>query len=277
VFKSGVPYTWHDIRDRKYLENTAYPVYGTNEEVETAAIYSRDITDQVEREREVQIYQDKLRALTMELSVAEEKERRQIAMDLHDSVGQLLAVAQIRLTRLCQDEKTIPIQREEMQEIIKLIEQCSSQTRSLTCEIHPPSLSDLGLEVALDEFAEHIERVQHIKTSIVDDGMDKPMTPDTCVAVFRLVRELMLNVVKHANAEVLKVSLKRGENALVVDVEDDGIGFDPDTIDHLDERTGSFGLFSVRERLKHLGGRLSIESQPNQGSHITMYVPLKNE
>jgi PAS domain S-box-containing protein len=276
VFQSGVPFTWHDIRDGKHLENTAYPVYGTNGAAEAAAIYSRDITDQVEREHEVLVYQDKLRALTMELSVAEEKERRQIAMDLHDSVGQLLAVAQIRLTRLCQDE-TIPDLREEMQEIIRLIERCSAETRSLTCEIHPPSLSDLGLEVALDEFAEHIERVQNITTSIIDDEADKPMTLDTRVAVFRLVRELMLNVVKHAKADVMRVSIKRHENELVVSVQDNGVGFDPAAIDHLDTRTGSFGLFSVRERLKHLGGRLSIDSQPNQGSLITMRVPLKNE
>ena len=274
VFLSGKPVTWNDVRGGYNLESTAYPVFNANGTVETAAVYSRDITDQVKRDREVQDYQDKLLALTMELSVAEEKERRRIAVDLHDSVGQLLAVAQIRLTRLGQGESS-PDVRGEIQEIIRLIERSSAETRSLTCEIHPPSLSDLGLEVALDEFAEHLGRVHKITASVSDDGADKPMDLDTRVAVFRLARELMLNVVKHARADMLKVAMERRGNDMIVTVEDNGVGFDPAFMDYQDSRTGSFGLFSVRERLRHLGGRLSIDSRTNRGSLVTMHIPLK--
>lgn len=276
VVRTGMPIRFQDRRAGLHLENTMYPVNdAATGQITMVALFSRDISEQVKAQTDLSDYQEKLRGLATELSVAEEKERRKIAIDLHDSVGQMLAVAQIKLSTFRRNLEGADNQTRELGEILDLIAKAAAETRSLTCEIHPPSLYDLGLEVALDEFAEHIGIEHGIVTELIDDGLLKPLDQDTKTAVFRIARELIINVAKHARARHMFVSVAKEGGMLVIEVNDDGVGFDKSTALAPDSRNRSFGLISVKERLTHLGGELIIDSTPGEGARMTIKAPLQ--
>ena len=273
MFESGQPVQFQDEEDGRFLDIYLYPVKDHLGRTQMGAVFTRDVTARTKAQQEVQVYQDKLRALTAELSVAEEKERRRLAVDLHDSVGQLLAAAQIKAAGLRMRLNDSEL-ADELDDVLSLIDLASAETRSLTCEIHPPSLYDLGLEVALDEFLEHIGHEHHLAVRLEDDGQPKPMDQDAKTAVFRIVRELIFNVVKHAKARELTVSLKRVNGRLWVEVADDGVGLDTTQMYRPDPKKKSFGLLSVKERLAYLGGELKIYSSLNQGTKVVVQAPL---
>jgi PAS domain S-box-containing protein len=274
VFETGRSLSFEDQRGPHHLENALYPIFDSSGRVVMTAVYARDVTDRAKARERVQSYQDQLRSLAAQLSVAEEKERRQIAMDMHDGVGQLLAVAQIRAARLLAKTQT-PAEAEELQGLVKLLEQASTETRNLTCQLHPTSLSKLGLGAALDEYLEIIGREHGLETRMHDDFKDKPLAPDAQVAAFRLTRELLINVVKHAQASTIDLYYQRVDNAVRITVSDNGVGFQPvDPPDVFLSR--SFGLASVRERLTNLRGRLEVDSAPGRGSNVTLVVPLSD-
>ncbi len=116
-----------------------------------------------------------------------------------------------------------------------------------------------------------------IRSEFEDDGKAKPLGPDLGALAYRAVRELLVNVVKHAKADRLTVSTIRDDECLNVVVEDDGIGFDTAGAVHAAAKSGAFGLFGIRERLKYLGGEMRLESEPGRGTRITLVVPLKEE
>ncbi|MFH1134572.1 MAG: PAS domain-containing protein [Pseudomonadota bacterium] len=276
VFTLQAPVNFEDEYQGTSLENSFYPIRDSTGKVVMAALFSRDISEQVNSRKEVRAYQDKLRSLATKLSVAEEKERRQIALDLHDGVGQLLALAQIKLSRLAA-LADLAEYSEEFSELIGILDEAATDARSLTCEIHPPSLFHLGLSAALDEFSEHFGNIHKISTSFQDDGLPKPLDADRRVAVFRMVRELMINAAKHARAGRVVVSISRAADDLIVHVSDDGMGFDPEQLHLAGAHGRSFGLLSIKERLTHLGGRLEIQSRPGLGTTARLEAPLTVE
>ena len=163
---------------------------------------------------------------------------------------------------------------ESVREIRKHIEQVIGDTRSLTFELSPPILHELGFEAAVEWLAEQVQSENGITSDFEDDGQPKPLNKDILFLLFRAVRELLVNVVKHAQARHVKISIQRDENDIKVIVIDDGIGFDPTMTDSQAGITRGFGLFSIRERLDHIGKRLEIESQPGQGTRVTLVAPL---
>jgi signal transduction histidine kinase len=139
-------------------------------------------------------------------------------------------------------------------------------------------LYELGFEVAVAEWlADEIQTKHGIETEFEDDGRQKPLDNDIQATLFRNVQELLVNIIKHAQAHKVKVSVRRVDVDIQVSVEDDGIGFDPVEIESIAARSGKFGLFSIRERLEYLGGLVKIESEPGRGSKISMTTPLKCE
>jgi signal transduction histidine kinase len=139
-----------------------------------------------------------------------------------------------------------------------------------------PILYELGFEAAVAEWlTDQIQEKHRIKTEFEDDGYQKPLDDDIRVLLFRNVRELLINVVKHAQANKVKVSIRRVNEHINVNVEDDGVGFDPIEVMSMATKRAEFGLFSIRERLEQLGGLIEIDSEPGRGSKITMTAPLK--
>ena len=234
----------------------------------------REIEAHEEAKQKILTYQDLQRSLTSELALAEERERRRIAVDLHDRVSQALALCQIKLG-LLQKHALDPEAGKTLAEALKLCHTALADTRTLTFEISPPELYELGLEAALDELTEMTGKEHAVATEFVDDEEPKPLTLEVQVTLYRAVRELIINVVKHARADRIKVSVRREEHTIRVDVSDDGIGFDPSKVYAFGVRDKSFGLLSIRERIGLLGGSMEIDSQVGGGTRVHLRAPLK--
>ena len=237
-----------------------------------AVFMIEDITEQKQAEKSIRTYQEQLRSVASELSLTEERERRRLATDLHDHVGQILALAQIKLGAIRESASSTHLVG-PMDEVRRLIEQTIQYTRSLTFELSPPILYDLGFEAAVEWLAEVIQEQQGITVKVQVDRSAKPMNDEMRVILFQTVRELLVNVVKHAKAQHIRVFIAREEAALQVKIEDDGLGMGISA--DVAKGPSGFGFFSIGERLKYLGGHLEVVSEPGWGTRITLQVPLK--
>lgn len=235
-----------------------------------------DITPRKEAEKKLILYQGKLRSLASELSLAEERERRRIAGELHDRIGQTLAMAKIKLGALQESAGENPIV-ESIMEIRNFIEQAIQDTRSLTLELSPPVLHEFGFEAAVEWLTEQIYQQHHLPVKLENDGLPKPVDGDVGVLLFKVVQELLFNIVKHAQAHEVLLSLKKEYDLLRIIVEDNGTGFDTKDIRSRIGPEGGFGLFSIRERIDHLEGEFDIHSSPGKGTRVTIKVPLKTQ
>ena len=183
--------------------------------------------------------------------------------------GQLLAVSKMRLAGIAAAPADA---RTQIDEARSLVEQAIDRTRSLTSELSPPVLHELGFVAAAEWLGEEMEKVQGFTFRFVDDGEPKPVDEEVGIFLFTSVRELLVNVAKHARARAVQVSIRKDGEEMVVEVRDDGTGFLPA---RADVRSRGFGLFSIRERLQHLGGRMSIRSTPGKGTAITLSAPVR--
>lgn len=235
-----------------------------------------DITQEKAVQEEINAYQERLRALASELSLTEERERRLLAADLHDHIGQILALAQIKLGALRQ-EATSPECQASVTEIRDYLSQAIRYTRSLTYELGLPILYDLGLEAALEWLAEQMHEQHGLAIEVHRDQQVKPLGEAARVLVFRVVRELLTNVVKHAQASKVDISITKQSQFLHLEVRDDGVGFDPADRGPRSGKSSGYGLFSIRERLSSLGGLVKIDSQPGQGTRVSITVPLEQQ
>jgi PAS domain S-box-containing protein len=231
-----------------------------------------DITRREEADQKLREYQEKLRQMAFDTAVAEERERRRIAVDLHDRIGQTLALAQIKLSSVRDEVTGAP--RAAIEAGVALVAQSIDDSRSLVFELSPPVLYDLGLHAALSWLAEEVERLHGLRVTLTDDDAPKPLDDTTAAFLFRAVRELLMNVLKHANVPLATVSLQRAGDELEVVVEDAGVGFDLDATRSV-RSGGGFGLFSMREQIGRLGGTVEISSAKGRGTSVRARVRLK--
>jgi signal transduction histidine kinase len=232
-----------------------------------------EIAERERVEEEIIAYQEQLRSMATELSLVEERERRKIATALHDQIGQTLAMAGIKLDELRQaiGPGNPGGQVEEIREMITL---AIRHSRTLTFELSPPILYELGLEAAVCSLAERYQKEHGIRIDCRDDRLPKPLSEDMRILLFQGVRELLVNAVKHARPRTIAISCLREGADIRVMVEDDGVGFATAAGDTMTGNYHGFGLFSMRERLKHLGGSIAIESAPGRDTRVTMTAPL---
>ena len=299
IGKSILDFVHSDFRERthrqlEYLrrkgealplrENVFLRVDGTAINVEVAAtpliyekglaaqIVFRDITERKLAQERIISDQKQLRILTAELLLTEERERHEIATALHDSLGPILAFSKRELGIL---QKSAPPQvAESLKNIGDNISEAVKQTRTLTFDLSPPTLYTLGFEIAIEELLERFCEEHKLEYSFQKSDAPKPLTDPVKVLLYRSTREMLINIAKHARAKFVKVVLSRVENDIEITIEDDGKGFDTSA---MKEKSKGLGLFSVRERLRHIGGKLEIESKRGKGTNITLTAPLKIE
>lgn len=231
-----------------------------------------DLTERKRAEERISLYQRQLRALASELALAEERERRRLAAELHDRIGQTLALTRFKLSDLL-ESKSYPDLMAPLTEITNMIHTTIQDTHSLIFEISPPVLYQVGFEAAVEWLAEHFQEQYGIPISFEIEKKRKFLAEDLRVVLFQAIRELLVNVVKHARANRAKISMKYVRNNLRIIVEDDGLGFAPSPDEY--RGTTGFGLFNIRERLHHLGAKILIESSPGKGTRVTLTVPQK--
>ena len=212
----------------------------------------------------------KLRLLSSELSLAEEAERRRIAEMLHEDLQQLLVAARMQLTVLCRTQDAA--QRESISRTIAdVLERSFQLTRSLSMQLAPPVLHERGLAAALEWLVAETRKSYHVDVTAEADPSANPRAADVRIFLFRAVRELLLNSVKHGGGSAVHITMQhlRPDKVRIV-VADGGPGFDPSSLE--DKRTGSqtFGLVNIRERVSSFGGKFHIDSGPKRGTRITL-------
>ncbi len=233
-----------------------------------------DITERQWAEKTIENYQLRLRALVSQISLNEQRQQRTIAQQLHDDFGRSLTLSKMKVTEALTNE--LPGEtRADLDAAIEHLDHAIKFTRSLTAQLASPVLYELGLESALERLVEDTAEQHELEISIDNDGEPKPLNTDVQMVVYQCVRELLLNIIKHAEAELVSVSIRRSGKHMQLIVSDDGLGFnhDPKKLARVGE-TG-FGLFSIQERLEHLGGGISINSIPGEGTVIRLTVPLE--
>jgi len=234
-----------------------------------------DVTVRRRAEETIADYQHRLRQLATDRALAEEHERRRIAADLHDGVGQSLAMARMTLhnarTLLPEDSEAAAA----ISDVLPMLAEAIRGTRSLTWQLASPLLHEVGLGAALEALVEQMAGEHDLGITYRDMGL-AAVTPDANLAtvVFQAVRELLLNVVKHADASRAEVTGSAGEETAEVLVEDDGCGFDRASLQLQSKDERRFGLFAIRERIELLGGKLTIQTSEGRGASVSVCFPL---
>ncbi len=259
----------------RWIHDRAFPVYDREGRAYRVAGLSEDMTERKNVEQELRQARDELemrrqsqvRSLTSDLLLAEERERRQLAIDLHDGLNQTVTLAQIKLGELI--KRADPELQPELEDLFALVRTANQSVRSLTFQLSPPILHDLGFEPAVQWLVEDVQKTYGLTITFQEAGGRSELDERVRVLLYRAVRELLINVAKHARATSARVSLERGERTLRISVEDDGVAFDPTVVG-----TRGIGLSSIRERLSHLGGQMEIRSAPGTGTTATLEAPL---
>lgn len=213
-------------------------------------------------------YQKQLQLLTSQMSLIEEKEKRRIATELHDCIGQTLALSKIKLGMLNRSAPS-PEFKDNIREILNLIEQTIKETRTLTFELSPPILYELGLTQAIKWLIDQFREKHGINIIFIDDGHNRQFDNNTRFFIFQSVRELLMNVVKHAKATCATITMKADNGCHHLTLEDDGIGFSIPSVNY-----EGYGLFNIRERMNHIKGEFKIKSVPGRGTRVTLVTPL---
>lgn len=223
--------------------------------------------------REAEGRSEQLRVLASQLTEAENRERRRLALLLHDHLQQLLIAARMKISATKQ--KSPPGQAADwITQAGELLDEAVAATRSLSVELSPPLLYESGLAAALEWLARQMEEKHGLHVDI--EATDEPEDDDIRVFLFQCVRELLFNTVKHAEVSEARVSMHRlDEERIVINVADQGKGCAPQRLREQWSSADSFGLRSIHERLRLLGGRCDIDTAPGQGTRASLVAPIR--
>jgi PAS domain S-box-containing protein len=226
-----------------------------------------DLTGQIEAE-------NKLRCLALQLEVEQERERRRIARGLHDEVGQILAVARAKLGQLIETsaDGDVPARAAEIR---AFVDRAIEQTSTLTFELSSPILRELGFVAAVESLCEKLGEESGVRFRVTAEPEPERLGEDLDIFLYRVVRELCTNVVRHARALRAEVRVQVDEDRIRIVVTDDGEGFNASQDVKSFGPTGGFGLFAIREISRQLGGHFTIESAPGKQTRSILSVPLQ--
>jgi PAS domain S-box-containing protein len=230
-----------------------------------------DVTEQRHSERALRQAAQDLHALTRRLVQAEEAERRRIARELHDRVGQSLSALNINLDIIAREGALPAALRRRLDDSLALVDGTLQSIESVMAELRPPLLDEYGIGAALGWYAEDFSRRTGIRAEVTEAGPEqaKALRAEAAVALFRIAQEALQNVVKHARARNVRIALSAEPGAIVLAVSDDGQGFDPGAAPR-----GRWGMTTMRERAEAVGGRLEVESAPGAGTVVRIRVPV---
>ncbi len=227
-----------------------------------------------ERTAEVQRLADRLRALATEMSRVEQRERSRLAGVLHDNLQQVLAAVQFQLLTARNSGNPEKMGR-FIDQSLSMIKESIDMARHLSHELSPPVLKESGITEGLRWLAARMAEQQDFQVAIRNAGKIEPIPEEIRFFLYESVREVLFNAIKHSEVDEAEVILERDPNGDVrIIVEDRGRGFDAAALEDRDAADITFGLFSIRERMNHLGGAMEIESAPGKGCRITLTAPV---
>lgn len=224
-------------------------------------------------EEQLRIANEHLRELTSELLIIEEGERHRIASVLHNLINKSLVLANSKLQRLCVSASND--MSEKLTEICNIVNDVIKDSRSLIYDMSSPVLEELGLQAAIENLlTELFSKKSGVITEFCDYDSFIPLDKNIKLMLFRCVRELLFNVIKHADADFVKVVVEKPNDKIKIAVEDNGEGFDVDEVKTACSREGKYGLFSIFEHLGYFGGMLEIDSAFGSGTCVTITSPV---
>lgn len=240
-----------------------------------------NLADQLEQRVELRTLelvqsQARLRGLAAELSFIEQRERKRVATDLHDHLAQLLVLGRLQLGQAKvlmsghSTRATLLIDK-----TIEVLNDSLQYTRTLIADLSPPVLRDFGLPSALEWLGDHMQR-HNLTVRVHWSGRQELNLPDDLIVLlFQSVRELLINAAKHAGSGKAVVSAQQLDGSLLIEVRDDGQGFDPKAIrSDMTPQSSKFGLYSIKERMIAMGGQLDLRSSPGEGTTATLMLPI---
>jgi CheY-like chemotaxis protein len=231
-----------------------------------------------ERTQELVQSQTRLRVLAKELNLAEQRERKRLAGELHDYLAQLLVLGCLKLGQV--RRTGLPSKVEQtLKETEEVLTKALEYSRTLMAELSPPVLQEHGLPAGLMWLGEQMQRYGLMVRVDIGDAAGLFLPNDWAVLLFQSVRELLMNALKHSGCQNLYIRLQQGERRLCIEVRDDGIGFDlaAAALTSTTAMSSKLGLFSIRERMIALGGWLDLDSTPGEGTRAALVLPLSDE
>lgn len=240
-----------------------------------ATIYVGRLEKEVQhRQRREQRHVHDLQRLSAKLLTVQEEERRTIARELHDEVGQMLMALKVELSVARRAAAASNAATSAFDDAQRMSDAALSAIRDLSRLLHPALLDDLGLQAAIEWYLGSVSRRHQIRTESSFEGLEDRFAPEIEAAFFRIVQEAVTNVVKHARATTCRVHLRRDSGNLVLTVEDDGAGFETSRPQVESEPRG-LGLIGIRERVLQVGGGVTVQSTPGHGTRIVAVVPAR--
>ncbi len=246
-------------------------------EIRRFALLFNEMLDQLEENADIiQSDREQIRRMALAVLNAQEEERRRIARELHDQASQALS---IMLVGIDTGLKAMPPSIKEGHQQLTFLKKIASSTledlRTLSRSLHPTVLDDLGLLPAVRWYARNTLEKAGIDVKILSSGLEERLPEEVETVAFRIVQESSSNVLSHANANNVEISLVRGEGVLHVSVKDDGSGFD--TSKAKEQHQHHLGLIGMEERAKLLGGTFEIQSRPGEGTKVMATIPVREE
>ncbi len=271
----GHDHTYRIIRPDgsiRWIRDRAFPVRDKSGKLIRLAGNAEDITAQKESDRQIAHYAGLFQALSHRLLEVQEEERRQLARELHDEIGQTLTAAKLNLKIVAPDVP--PDVAARIEDSIQLLDRLLQQVRQLSLDLRPPLLDELGLVPALRWLVDEQARRARLRMIFTAGAEDLNIDPAVQTACFRVAQEAITNTIRHASATSVAVELSREADRLGLIVRDDGAGFDPAAFQQGAGRRSSLGLISMRERALLAQGGLEIRSAPHHGTEIRAWFPL---
>jgi PAS domain S-box-containing protein len=233
-----------------------------------------DITDRKKAEEELTTSHEQLRSLSAHLESVREEERKNMAREIHDELGQILTAVKIDLSSLNEvstEEQQLLL--EKAKSMSELIDMAIETVKRISAELRPPVLDDLGIAVALEWQAEEFNKRTHIKCEFTSKPKDIVLDQDRSTAIFRIFQEALTNVARHSNASKVKAVLTKETDRIVLTIKDNGKGIENKQI--ADPK--ALGIIGIRERARFLGGEVKVSGTPGKGTSVTVSIPLINQ
>ena len=223
--------------------------------------------------RYLSVHKRQLRSMASQHTISEERERRKVEVYLHDNICQSLGVAKMKLDALRESGSSSDFMV-PLDEVTQIIKSTIQDVRSVMVDLSPPVLHELGFEAALEWLAEQFHEQNKIPCGYENDHHPKQLDEDVRILLFQSVRELLINIIKHAQASKAKITVLRKVDLIHVVVEDNGVGFKTSHYGSPMVVASGFGFFSIRERLSSIGGNMQIKSWKGKRSRVTLAAPL---
>jgi PAS domain S-box-containing protein len=233
---------------------------------------ARDITERTETEEALRNYAQQLRDLSRRMIDVQEEERRHLARELHDEIGQILNAISVNLHAL--NVAFDAANRSRLEESISIVDRAIHQVHDLSLDLRPSMLDDLGLVSTIRWFADRQAQRAGLELELVADSSGVRLPPDLEIACYRVVQEALTNVVRHAQARQVRVEFRQREEEIQLVIRDDGVGFNLEAVQRGAARGASFGVLGMEERVGLLGGQIEFISNLGQGTGIEVRFPL---